>query len=298
MSVLPANYDEAKLESYRNGTMKMGLGIGCEFDKYVVYKSGQYNMLLGIDNVGKTLFKAWYYTCLAVKHELRFCIYSSENEIWSWKMKIMAFYLGKQVKGLDEIEFIKSLSWVNNHFEFIDDKNLYTIEKLIDIFKDSDAHCFLIDPINALDEPEGGNIHQYNKKILKLVRHFCKNTGKTVEIVAHCITEASRRMHTSGTYNGLVMPPIKAHTDGGQIFANRADGFLILHRYFTKEFIHICYVSVQKWKETETGGNRTFEYEPIELHLNDEKCIFTVNGINPLERNVLTPINEINETPF
>lgn len=287
MSVLPLNYDSAKLEAYRNGSMPQGLGIGCEFDKYIVWKEGQYNMLLGVDNVGKTLYKAWYYTCLAVKHELKFCIYSSENEVWSWKMKIISFYLGKPVKGLDEVEFIKATSWVDNHFEFIDDKNFYTIEQLLEIFKDSPADGCLIDPINALDIPDGINEHSYNKKILKLVRHFCKNSKKTVEIVAHCITEASRRLHTSGDFNGLVMPPIKAHADGGQIFANRSDGFLTLHRYFTKEFINTCYVSVQKWKETETGGNRTFEHEPLELVLNAEKCIFTINGVNPLERNNL-----------
>lgn len=291
MSILPTSYDDSKLESYRNGSMPQGLGIGCDFDKYVVWKKGQYNMLLGVDNVGKTLYKAWYYTCLAVKHGLKFCIYSSENEIWSWKMKIMSFYLGREIKGLDEIEFIKAKSWVDNHFEFIDDKNFYTIHQLLEIFKESGADGCLIDPINALDVPEGVNVHQYNINILKLVRHFCKNTQKTIEIVAHCITEASRRLHTSGDFNGLVMPPIKAHTDGGQIFANRSDAFIILHRYFIREFKHISYISVQKWKETETGGDRTNESEPIEMHLDNYK--FYINGKNPLERNTLTQAKEV-----
>jgi len=287
MSVLPTNYDIDKLEQYRKGTMKKGLGIGCDLDEYIVWKDGQYNMLLGVDNVGKTLFKAWYYTCLAVKHELRFCIYSSENEIWSWKMKILSFYLGHEIIDMDDIEYIKALSWLDNHFEFVDDREFYNIEQLLEIFKKSGAQGCLIDPINSLDVPDGINVHEYNKKILKLVRHFCKNTRQTVDIVAHCITEASRRLHTSGDYNGLVMPPIKAHTDGGQIFANRADGFLVLHRYFIRDFMHISYVSVEKWKEVETGGKRTFEHEPIELHLDNYQ--FRVNGVNPLERNTLTP---------
>ena len=134
-------------------------------------------------------------------------------------MKIISFYTGKHISKLKEEDFIKAKSWLDNHFQFIDDRNFYSIEDLLKIFEKVDADGFLIDPINALDEPESGSMHQYNKRILKLVRHFAKNTGKTIEIVAHAVTEASRRLHTSGEFNGLVMPPMKSHTDGGQIFA-------------------------------------------------------------------------------
>ena len=290
MSFLQSDYQDEKLDSFRLGTLEQGLKIGCALDEHLVWKQSQFNMMIGIDNVGKTFYKAWYYTCLAKIHGITFDIFSIENQVWAWKSKIISFYTGKHISKLDDEEFIKAKSWVDNHFTFIDEKKFYNINDLLNLFKSSDSKGCLIDPLNALDEPSGANIYQYNKEILKQVRHFCANTGKTVEIVGHAGTEASRRIHRDGEFSGFVMPPEKSHIDGGQIFPNRCDDFVILHRYFAPDFRDISFLFIDKIKETETGGKRTNAGEPIELHFREYG--FWINGVNPLSDKPL-PVGEV-----
>ena len=69
------------LEDYKNGRIKMGLDIGCiELDEIIRYKQGQFNIINGIDNVGKTAWMLWYFLCLSNKHNLRWQIWSGENK--------------------------------------------------------------------------------------------------------------------------------------------------------------------------------------------------------------------------
>ena len=58
------------LLDYKNGKIKQGIGIGCELDKYVRFKKGQLNIILGHDNVGKTYFITWYFLALALTNKL------------------------------------------------------------------------------------------------------------------------------------------------------------------------------------------------------------------------------------
>ena len=44
------------LKAFKAGKIKKGIGIGCVLDEYFVYKNGNFNMFLGLDNVGKTNF--------------------------------------------------------------------------------------------------------------------------------------------------------------------------------------------------------------------------------------------------
>ena len=64
--MLSSNTDSLKyLFDYKDGKIKKGLGIGCILDDYYVYKQGEFNMFLGLDNVGKTNWIIWYLTALS-----------------------------------------------------------------------------------------------------------------------------------------------------------------------------------------------------------------------------------------
>lgn len=278
--ILKDNFQDEKLKSFHEGTMVQGLGIGCDLDNHLVFKTGQLNMMLGIDNVGKTFFKCWYYVCLAIKHGKKFTIYSSENEVWSLKMKIMSFYSGKHLKKMNDTEYYQTKTWMEGHFTFVDDSKFYKFTDLIKIFEDCDSDCVLIDPYNSLSPPSGDR-YSYNMEMLGLGKQFCKKTGKTLEINGHAGTEASRRFHKDGEFNGLIMPPEKSHIDGGQIFANRCDDFYIIHRYFRSPWDLVTFVYVDKVKETETGGKRTLSGEPLMLDF--KEFGFSINRKNPLK---------------
>ncbi len=68
------------LLDYKEGKIKEGLGIGCGLDDYLRFKRKQLNIILGHDNVGKTYWINWYFLVLALKHGLKFCLWSGENQ--------------------------------------------------------------------------------------------------------------------------------------------------------------------------------------------------------------------------
>ena len=54
------------LHAYKDGKIKQGLGINCNLmDKHIVLKRAEFNMVLGLDNVGKTSWLLWYLLCHA-----------------------------------------------------------------------------------------------------------------------------------------------------------------------------------------------------------------------------------------
>ena len=68
------------LLDYRNGKIKQGLGLDCSLDDNLRFKPKQLNIILGHDNVGKTYWITWYFLALAIKQNLKFIIWSGENQ--------------------------------------------------------------------------------------------------------------------------------------------------------------------------------------------------------------------------
>ena len=68
------------LDEIRLGKVDTGLGIGIDaFDNHIKWKQGQFNMVNGHDNVGKTDVLLWYFVCMSKLHGKKHLIYSSEN---------------------------------------------------------------------------------------------------------------------------------------------------------------------------------------------------------------------------
>jgi replicative DNA helicase len=68
------------LKDFHAGKIKKGLGIGNILDDYIRFKKAQFVMINGLPNVGKTRFLLWYFLALSVKHNLKWCIWSGENQ--------------------------------------------------------------------------------------------------------------------------------------------------------------------------------------------------------------------------
>jgi hypothetical protein len=76
------------------------------------------------------------------------------------------------------------------------------------------------------------------------------------------------------------MPPNMSDAEGGGKWGNRADDFLVIHRYPAHETLWMfTEVHVKKVKETETGGMPTFAGRPINFRL-EYGTQFTCDGIN------------------
>lgn len=273
------------LASVRNGTLEQGLGIGCYLDNYLRFKYGTFNLIMGQANVGKTDWIIWYLTCLTIKHKLSWLVFSSENSIGSLKRKILQFWTGSDLDKLSDEQFNRANFKMNNYFKFVNTDQLYTAQDLLNIF-DQNKYQFegaVIDPYNSLVVPPMVNQHTYDYEMASKIRLFCKRNNKTIYILAHAVTESLRKVHQKDHhYAGLPMPPNEADIEGGGKWANRADDFIVIHRYKAHESEWmITHVHVKKVKETETGGKPTFLDHPV--HCYKYFNSFTVMQVDPIK---------------
>jgi len=270
------------LKAVRDGSFKLGLGIDCDLDNHLRYKKTNLVVMAGHANVGKTISILYYFTCLAKKYDLRFCIFSSENEIGGLKDDIITLLNGKNIKELTDQEFEYSHYWLLEHFKFIDADGFFNENKRLMNYKDIlktvrdlevndnfQIHSLVIDPYNSLgkDESLPQNRHEYDYTVMAELRIWCKTQGKSCYILAHGVTEALRKTHPrSHDYEGYSIPLLAADIEGGGKFVNRCDDFVTIHRYtnhkseWTKTEWHII-----KVKNTKTGGKPSYKENPIIL---------------------------------
>lgn len=289
----------AHLKKIRTGEIKEGLRLGYpEIDKHFRFKYGNFNVILGHANVGKTTVILYMMLLYAKKHNLRWLIFSSENEPYSVIRKLVEFIEQKPLNKIEEKQYQKHLSWINDYFKIIDTSQLYTYRKLIELAKAiKDAWNYqgmMIDPYNSLiKDPElikGLGGHEYDYQATTEMRIFCKKNNVSIWLNTHANTNALRIKHPIGhDYVGHPIPPLASDVEGGGKFVNRADDFLVIHRYtqHPTEWIN-SHIHVRKVKEVETGGRPTSMEEPICLSSIPNNVGFELDGQKLLEE----PIKE------
>ena len=275
------------LNDIRLGKIKPGLGIGVpKFDQYVAWKEGQFNMINGHDNVGKTDVLLWYFVCMAKLHNKKMLIYSSENTIRSLMFKIFNFWTGKRLDkdfSIDDNGYQRTLNEITDCFEFIPNNKRYSAYEILDLAGKKQHDGLLIDPFNSL-MTETGNKHQEDYDICANLRIFASQTKTNIFVNAHLVTQAARNRYPKDhIYEGHLAAPEKADTEGGQKFANRADDFWTVHRMTQHdERWNIGELHIRKVKETITGGGVTPRDAPIELRWSDHSKYY-IDNVNPLE---------------
>lgn len=283
--MLSSNTESLKyLFDYKDGKIKKGLGIGCILDDYYVYKQGEFNMFLGLDNVGKTNWIIWYLTALSKKYEKKWCIWSGENKVGQLKRDIIQFWVGTNIKELKKSEIENYHTIINKYFYFIDNRKLYDHKQLLKIFEETECDGGFIDPFTGLNHNRRVAQFDRNYQICNDVREFCNRTKKTIYISIHPQTEAARRVYPPDhPLNGHIQAPRKADCEGGQVFPNRVDNFLCLHRLVAhKELWMQSEVYIYKIKDKETGGKPTNLAEPLRFDYNSGLG-FTIGGNNVLK---------------
>jgi hypothetical protein len=300
---LEKTYDH--LKRIRNGEIKEGLGLGIpEVDKYLRFKYGNFNVILGHANVGKTTVILYLMLLYTKKHNLRWLIFSSENEPYSILRKLVEFLEQKPIHKIEEEQYTKHLDYLNSHFKIIDTTELYNYRKLIELCKAVkgawDFQGLLIDPYNSLikdgDLVKDIGGHEYDYQATTEFRIFCKKNNISIWLNTHANTTALRIKHPLGhEYAGHPIPPLASDVEGGGKFVNRADDFLVIHRYIQHptEWINSL-IHVRKVKEIETGGRPTPMEEPIKMSSIPNNVGFEING----EKLIKPPYQEQEKMPF
>jgi len=300
-----ANTQEIKNRIYdiKYGKIKEGLKIGVpEIDEYLRFKytEGSLNLAIGHSNVGKTTVLIYMMTVWAIKHKLRFLVFSSENTPQSIIRKIIEFKMHKPINTATEDEINSAIQWADSHFKIINAEKIYTYVELLkeaqDIKNAWDYQGLLIDPYNSLsrDAKLGNKLngYEYNYYCLSEMRLFSRQMKISIWVNCHGVTEAMRRLQPSGhEYEGLPRELGLSNVEGGGAFGNRADDVICIHRYTThpKDWM-FSQIHVLKIKETETGGRCTPFDQPIKLRMSRNNIGFEFQGKDLLHEEPLTAI--------
>jgi len=275
--------------------VKQGYDFGhYKLDEYLRFKRGNFNIILGHNNVGKTTTILYLMVLQSMKNKLKWLIFSSENTPESVAIKIVQFYLGKTINKVEEDEMQKAMRFIMGHFIILDaDKKMYSykdlIEEATDINSEEGIDGFLIDPYNSLrKEPKmfqalGG--HEYDYEVATALRNWAKQQKVSVWVNTHAVTGALRNKYPAQhEYAGMTKPPSVGDVEGGGKWGNRADDMWCIHRLTTHptEWMY-THIHSFKVKETETGGKPTPYDDPIMMRMKPGSAGFEIDGESLLE---------------
>ena len=269
------------LELLRQDKIPQGKGLGIKLDDHIRFKEGTFNCILGHANVGKTYWLLWYLLCLSVKYNLKHLIYSSENTVNGIKRNLIELLMKQKVKRLTSNELKNAKEFIESHFDFIDTSKAYELEEFMkEVQKLKRYDTLMIDPHNSFIKPQGINAHDYDYLMATKLRLFAKKFQTSIYLCIHAATEALRKTHKEGAYLGLPIPPNMSDAEGGGKWGNRADDFIVIHRYPAHETSWMyTEIHCKKVKETETGGMPTFSNNPVLFKL-ENGTYFTCESIN------------------
>jgi len=291
------NYEKvtAHLNKIRNGEIKEGLTLGFpELDEFLRFKPKNFNVILGHANTGKTTIVLFLMLAYSLKHKIKWLVFSSENEAYSIIRKLIEFLEQKTIEDISVEQFDKHNKFINEHFKIIDSTKMYTYRELLELCTSiKEAWHYdglLIDPYNSLIKDTklitsvGG--HEYDYQATTELRIFAKKHSVSVWLTTHANTAALRWTHrVDHPYAGYPMPPNAADVEGGGKFVNRADDFLVVHRYIQhpSEFMYSL-LHVRKVKEVESGGRPTSIDDPVRLKALRNNVGFSVDGVSVIKR--------------
>lgn len=299
------NFDKhlKKLNDIRAGKVNEGLRLGVDrLDNHFRLVYGNLNFILGHANTGKTHLVFYLMFLYSLKHNVRWLVFSSENEPYALIRKLIEFAEGKPINQIEKEDFEKQYDWVYNHFKFVDTEKAYTYKDLLElataIKKAWDYQGFLIDPLNSLKKniPKNSNSYEYSYESLTDIRIFCKQHNITTWICVHAVTEALRKKHPQGHYYAnQPIPPMASDSEMGGMSMNRADDFLIVHRYIYHEtdWIYSNLFSA-KVKNQELGYKPTPIDDPIKFRSILNNVGFEIDGKNLVTYNT----KEQTDLPF
>ncbi len=266
----PAEMD-GDLYKWRTGTFEKGLTWGIpELDEHHLLKRGQFNIMNGRDNVGKSTLM-WYLSMIsACLHDWRWIVFSSENKFSTVKKRLIEFHWGEDIEAMNEAKYRKAYKFVDDHYKIIKCNKVYTYMDILNMASNITAQGkidgLLLDPYNSLirRNSSGGqvNVHDYDYEAASIMQTFTKSEDITFYINCHAISSALRNKDE----NGFPAAPMKDDTEGGSKWGAKADDFLTGHRLVNhKDEYNLMQIHVRKVKETETGGKCTPFTEPVVL---------------------------------
>ena len=228
-------------------------------DEHCPYKQGQLTTIVGNSNVGKTTLITYLLSRLI--RDKKIIIYSAENKVSQLARLLIQFTFQSH-------DYSKYFDFIRQQCIFIKHIKQYTYKDILEqvaIAQDMgfNPDIVFIDPYNSLKKDRKMNSHEYDYEAIEDFRIFCKNTGISIFLNCHTVTETQRLKPDK---MGEVPRPMASDTEGGGKFINKSDDVMCIHRnlyHMDTQERFVSHLYIDKVRNTEGGGFPTPYLEPI-----------------------------------
>ena len=210
-----------------------------ELENLYKVSRGTFHVWTGVPNHGKSSFLSDVIMQMAKIHNWKFCIFSPEHSMANNVKRLCEKYMMKPFDyGMNDRitkeELGKTLTFINEHFLFIDKENESPdIKWLLDVAKQAKIEYkidgLIIDPYNEINPSRKGNLREdeHISNVISDIKRFNRETECVTWLVAH---PRKMRREEDGTYQ------VDAYDiSGSSHFANKADVIVNINRIFDPE---------------------------------------------------------------
>ena len=245
------NYNE-------NGVKNYSIGLP-NSDSYFKLALGEWTVVTGIPNSGKSDVVDQICCNMAVNHGMRCAMFSPESFPYEGHIKRIANKLNEKNCDNNDLNLTKDFIEDNFFWVKIDLENL-TLEGILNAFRElvfqKGVNVVVIDPWNMLDHSAQRD-HSYIGKALSQITQFCQQTNTHLFLVAH-----PRKIESE---NGNYKKPTLYDISGSADFFNKAYNGMIVFRCIgqkTQYKSDIVKMYIEKVKRKENGQLGEFEIAP------------------------------------
>lgn len=253
-----SNIWENVLNYNENGIKNYSINLG-DSDNYFNLAFGEWTVVTGIPNSGKSDFIDQVLVNLTTKYNFRTAMFSPESYPYEGHIKRIADKLNGKACNSDDLNNTKD--FIEEHFYWvkIDLENL-TLKGILDAFRQlvfqKGVNVLVIDPWNMLDHSAQRDF-TYIGKLLSEITQFCQQTNTHLFLVAH-----PRKIESD---NGVFKKPNLYDISGSADFYNKAYNGLVCFRSVgqkTQYGSDMVTIYVEKIKRKENGQLGQFDLAP------------------------------------
>lgn len=252
------NIWQSVLTYNENGVKNYSIGLP-NADNYFKMELGQWSVVTGIPNSGKSDVMDQICCNMALKYDMRCAMFAPESFPYEGHIKRIANKLNETNCNNDQLNQTKD--FIQDHFYWvkIDLENL-TLKGILNAFRDlvfqKGINVCVIDPWNMLDHSAQRD-HSYIGRALSEITQFCQQTNTHLFLVAH-----PRKIESE---NGRYKKPTLYDISGSADFFNKAYNGLIVYRCIgerTKFKSDVVKIYIEKVKRKENGQLGDFDIAP------------------------------------
>lgn len=252
---------------YRNGYPKT-LELGWSLDDLLRWRTGEFTVVTGIPNHGKSTWLSNVLVRLADLHDWVIAIYSPEKNPVSFLISELAgIYVGKPFYKADphekmsQEEYDNAKAFISSHFLFINTDDELTLDRFLKIGDDLvvryGINAIVGDPWNYFEHDRVAfqSETEYTGIQLGKISKWCKRVDVHGFFVAH-----PTKMDRDRKTNEFTVPTLY-NISGSAHWNNKVDNGITVYRDYTNGTTRV-YVQKVRWFFVGRTGNKKMVFDP------------------------------------